>query len=219
MKDMPYIFNKYFKFFIPKGLLARFILIIIMPILVVQILAVYLFYKRHWYHVSVSNSSIIATEVSELVKKLKNSDDINDGKFINLEYKYIINSELPQIMNNKPPEEIIIFERELQKLIPQAFILEPLNSKNVILYMIINNNLVKITLPYKSLLNPTTTIFVIWVVSLTILLILVSLIFSKNQIRSIIELTNLMRNFDLGKKTSSINQQVLEKFALLVYLF
>ena len=44
----------------PKSLLTRFMLIIIVPTLVGQLLAVHLFYQRHWYNVSQHTSELIA---------------------------------------------------------------------------------------------------------------------------------------------------------------
>ena len=58
-----------------------------------------------------------------------------------------------------------------------------------------------IKLPYKAILNPTTSIFVLWIIFLTILLLSVSLIFSKNQIKSIIELTDTAERYGRGEKT------------------
>nr|MBP9778339.1 ATP-binding protein [Rickettsiaceae bacterium] len=51
-----------------------------------------------------------------------------------------------------------------------------------------------------TLLNPTTYIFALWIIFLTIILLAVSLIFSKNQIKSILELTNAAEKYGRGEK-------------------
>ena len=67
----------------------------------------------------------------------------------------------------------------------------------------IHKDLLSITLPAKILLNPTTYIFVLWVIFLTIILLCVSLIFSKNQIKSILDLTNAAEKYGRGEKMNN----------------
>ena len=186
----------------PKSLLTRFMLIIIVPVLISQLLAVYLFYKRHWYNVSQNTSYLIATEISELINNLNNKKIPKHGTYLNLEYS-IISSKLPDSTGEKYIEELEIFKKLLQEALGQEGVIIFDQSKNVDLYLKIKSETLLIKLPYKALLNPTTSIFVLWIIFLTILLLSVSLIFSKNQIKSIIELTNAAERYGRGEKTDN----------------
>ena len=82
---------KFFKRrFFPKSLLARFMLIIIVPTLIGQLLAVHLFYQRHWYNVSHHTGTLISGEVSSLIhaadyeKYPNEKEGAIDKKFANL---------------------------------------------------------------------------------------------------------------------------------------
>jgi len=186
----------------PKSLLTRFMLIIIVPVLISQLLAVYLFYKRHWYNVSQNTSYLIATEISELINNLSNKKIPKQGNYLNLEYS-IISSKLPDSSGEKYVEELEIFKKLLQEELGYKEVIIFDQGRNVHLYLKIKSETLLIKLPYKALLNPTTGIFVLWIIFLTILLLSVSLIFSKNQIKSIIELTDTAERYGRGEKTDN----------------
>ncbi len=176
-------------------------LIIIVPTLIGQLLAVYLFYQRHWYNVSNHISDLLASEIFELLHSENyKSQPYKEQNYLNLSYTFIPDATVP----NSPKrlrQEIQIFKETIKGKLQQEGIVLLDKSKKINLYLQLNNNLLKIKLPYKSLLNPTTYIFVLWIIFLTILLLSVSLIFSKNQIRSIVDLTNVAESYGIGAKT------------------
>jgi len=194
------ILNSIHKNLFPKSLLTRFMLIIIVPVLISQLLAVYLFYKRHWYNVSQNTSYLIATEISELIRNLNSKKIPKQGNYLNLEYSSV-SSKLPDHPQEKYVEELEIFKKLLQEELGQEGVIVLDQGRNVHLYLQIGAQTLLIKLPYKAILNPTTSIFVLWIIFLTILLLSISLIFSKNQIKSIIELTDTAESYGRGEKT------------------
>ncbi len=197
---MSYILSSIHKNLFPKSLLTRFMLIIIVPVLISQLLAVYLFYKRHWYNVSQNTSHLIATEISELIRNLSSKKIPKQGNYLNLEYSSA-SSKLPPPPQEKYVEELEIFKKLLQEELGQEGVIVLDQGRNVHLYLQIGAETLLIKLPYKAILNPTTSIFVLWIIFLTILLLSISLIFSKNQIKSIIELTDTAERYGRGEKT------------------
>ncbi|MBY0534187.1 MAG: ATPase, partial [Rickettsiaceae bacterium] len=85
-----------------------------MPVLISQLLAVYLFYKRHWYNVSQNTSYLIATEISELIRNLNSKKIPKQGNYLNLEYSSV-SSKLPDHPQGKYVEELEIFKKLLQE--------------------------------------------------------------------------------------------------------
>ena len=202
---MYYIFNLILPSFIkrkliPKSLLSRFVLIIIIPTLIGQFFALHLFYERHWYNVSYHTSSLIITEIESLLQQkelYKNKSQVT--KYLNLSYILLPNQTITSNNLNKA-EELEILKKQLEnKIIYQSNVSIDENGKISILIQI-HKDIISITLPAKILLNPTTSIFVLWVIFLTILLLTVSLIFSKNQIKSILDLTNAAEKYGRGEK-------------------
>lgn len=189
---------------LPNNLLFRFFLIIILPLLIGQFASIYLFYKRHWYNVSSNHGRVIAVEVSELAKNIdQNTINIDSGTYLNLKYSLTKSLSLPHYYDYNLPEELIIFKKILKEYINNEIRILPGNSKNVELYLNLGDKILKIELPYKSLITPTTHLFVLWIIFLTIFILIISLIFSRNQIKSIIELTNSIEQFGCGGKNVS----------------
>jgi two-component system osmolarity sensor histidine kinase EnvZ len=185
---------------IPKSLLSRFILIIIIPSVIGQSIALHLFYERHWYNVSYHTSSLIVAEIESLLQQQAIHQNKNQNKiYLNLSYILVPNE---RIEKNKKinSEELEIFQKNLSEKVKyknEVFLDEDGKIKVMIE---IPQNLLIITLPAKTLLNPTTYIFALWIIFLTIVLLSVSLIFSKNQIKSILELTNAAEKYGRGEK-------------------
>lgn len=185
---------------IPKSLLSRFILIIIIPSLIGQSIALHLFYERHWYNVSYHTSTLIVSEIESLLQQETVYQNKNQIKtYLNLSYILEPNKKINKNTQNNS-EELEIFQKNLSKKINyknEVFLDE--NGKIKVLIEIPKNLLI-ITIPAKALLNPTTYIFALWIIFLTIILLAVSLIFSKNQIKSILELTNAAEKYGRGEK-------------------
>lgn len=194
------IHSKLNKRFFPKTLSNRFILIIIIPILIGQMVAVYLFYQRHWYNVINHNSGFIATEINALINsELYLEKNSSYGEYFNLEYQFIRDAEIPQEADNLD-KTMFIFKNSLENQIDKNNSIVFENVNKIYAYIQLADGVLIIHLPYKLLFNPTTYVFVLWVIFLTTLLLSVSLIFSKNQIRSIIELTEAAEEYGKGKK-------------------
>ncbi|PCJ29588.1 MAG: ATPase [Rickettsiales bacterium] len=185
---------------LPKSLLIRFMLIIMVPTLIAQLLAVYLFYQRHWYNVTRHTSSLVTTEISSLLSENYETTPNKQHSYQNLSYIFIPTAKLPA-QQKKYAKELEIFKLSLQQRISQEIVLISKDNGRNYLYLQIGDNVLKIELPYKSLIHPSTRIFVLWIFFLTILLLSVSLIFSRNQINSIINLTNAVESYGIGEKT------------------
>ena len=100
-------------------------------------------------------------------------------------------------------EELEIFRKNLSAQVSYPNSISIDRNGQIKVWLQINKDLLVIIIPAKILLNPTTYIFVLWVVSLTIILLSVSLIFSKNQIKSILELTNAAEKYGRGEKMNN----------------
>jgi two-component system osmolarity sensor histidine kinase EnvZ len=202
---MYYIFRQIKDKILPANLLARFMLIIIVPVLVAQMLAVYLFYQRHWYHVSEHNSTLLANEVAALILYINNHADSSEQekreyKFLNFTYRIVPQDQMIKHKQHYP-EEIKIFKNAVSSILGKKFYLAMEGTKTIYLYWPLEGEkILKIQLPYKTLLSSSTWIFVLWIFALTIVLLSVSIIFSRNQIKSIIELTNVVESYGLGQK-------------------
>lgn len=199
---MPYIYKA-----LPKTLLIRFTLIITIPILIGQGLAIFLFYDRHWYNVSYYTSNLIANEIKSLLDNLDANTMVSNsgttGEFLNLSYKFFP-QETPYKKPLKVSEEITIFKNILDLKINKYNIVNVNKNNEIEVFLDLGNSIIKISFSSKLLINPTTYIFVLWLVLLTFILISISLFFVKNQVKSILSLASAADNF--GSELKSIKE-------------
>lgn len=195
MRDMHFISK-----LLPRTLFLRFMLIIIMPILIGQLVAIFLFYDRHWYNVSYYTSTIIISEIESLIKEHKdNPKEIThlSENYLNLSYQFEPNKKL-LAKQPKLNEPLTIFKNILNTKIHEKNIINLTKENRIQVLLELNNEILNISFPAKLLLNPTVYIFVLWIIFLTIILLSISIIFSKNQIKSIVALADSMDEFGRG---------------------
>lgn len=193
----------YIRNLLPKTLLTRFMLIIIVPTLIGQVLAIFLFYDRHWYNVSYYTSNIIANEINSLINnfhiyKVAMPDSRVD--YLNLSYQFYEHEKLPR-KQPKLTEELEIFKNILNNKVSLHKIIKDGKDKIIVL-VAIDDGVLKIFFSSKILLSPTTYIFILWLIFLTIVLLSISLVFCKKQINSILELTSAADDFGKGLQST-----------------
>ncbi|RYE06412.1 MAG: ATPase [Rickettsiaceae bacterium] len=195
----------YIRNILPKTLAIRFLLIIAIPTIISQALIIFLFYDRHWYNVSYYTSNLIANEINHLINNL-NIDHFSKfnktNDYLNLSYELLHESEMP-IKQPKISDELEIFKNILSNKVNHNTIVKLTKQGRIEVLIANDNKVLRIFFSAKLLINPTTYIFVSWLIFLTITLLLVSIIFCNRQIKSILELTDAAERF--GKNPNGTN--------------
>ncbi len=197
---MRYIF-KSFEFLVPKSLIARFTLIICIPMIICQFFAVYVFYERHWSNVTFQTSNMLGNQVSLVVDGYNIGDQTNIVKYLrifNFDAQFVTDNY--KTNKQKYISEISILHSILAKSIRgyEYTILNEAKTKINIFVKLDDGRIVQLALPSKPLLNPTSDIFVFWIIGISILFLVIALLFAKNQIKFIEELSDVANNFGKG---------------------
>lgn len=188
MKVTSYIYN-----FLPRSLTARFILIIALPMIVAQVIGIYIFYDRHWSNIFTSTSNMVAKEIKMLIdikSQHSLSDAIREGKIIGIKIEHLSAKEAKKerVKTHKYLEEFVrILERHTRRK-SSATLINDDASIQILIQM--DDGYLKLQRSVKPLINPTTYVFAIWMVVITCILLSVAIIFTRNQIRSILELAS-----------------------------
>ena len=59
---------------LPKSLLGRSLMIIVMPLVILQVIAGYIFYESHWRKVSLTLSRGVAGEIATVIELMRIDD-------------------------------------------------------------------------------------------------------------------------------------------------
>ncbi|MFK8040296.1 MAG: sensor histidine kinase [Rickettsiaceae bacterium] len=138
-----------------------------------------------------------------LKRQINDEDWIAEGNdeeeaFLNLSYRIVSNNNL-QGKQSKLSEELRIFKNTLNKQINSNAIIKLEDKKIIKIFIPLDNaDIMQITLPVKLLVSPTTYIFVLWVIFLTITILIISLLLLRNQIGSILKLVRVADSFGKG---------------------
>ncbi len=188
---------------IPSSLFARFILIIVLPIIFAQSIAAYIFYNRHWHSVSKNMAHSLANDI-QVVFNLERQDvehsqrnQIYHNLAIRLEKTdYIQKAKIKDHYDQEAEFLYIALKKKFRFPLKINFI-EKYNSIRVDIYD--NGTIYRFITDSKRVDNPTTYIFMMWMTGASLIFLLLSIIFTRNQIRPIIKLARAADRFGKGQ--------------------
>lgn len=192
--------KKYF----PKRLFYRFILIIVLPVFIVQVVSTYVFYQTHLQNVIKRLSNATIQNIVFINKNYKDIDNIDNE---NLKVYFKKNQKLKSKDIIKKTSNFLFFDQQ-QFFISSLLDLinEPLsvkeNNDDFIISFQKKNGILEIHVNKKELIVKTARIFVMWNIAISLLTIIIAIIFMKNQLKPIKLLKKHIANFSLNQKTT-----------------
>ena len=196
----------------PKSLFGRMLAIILVPIILVQIISVSIFYERHWDWVSRHMSKSLAEDLGLLIDELGNTPS-NDQRALSAsrarQYFEIIFYWLDKGIL-KPNQSFDLrfknFRAALQTRIKEPFYLSTIeNSSQFYVDIQLANGIVRMNIDNKRLFVPTGITFIIWSIGSSIILFSIAILFLRRQVRPIIRLANAARQIGFGREVSNYN--------------
>ena len=195
------------KQYLPKSLLGRMLIIVIAPLIILQLMLLIIFFERHWkdveYRLSRINAGHIAIIAYLYHQPLQSFQQLQQTTLSHLHIRvkhYPDKTSLPQLAitgYNDTEEQFITSIRER---ISQQFILDNTQSSRYryIYILLENNGLLSIEIPYKRLFSSTTYVFVVVMVCFSFIVLIISGIFLRNQIKPIRFLAEASERFGKG---------------------
>lgn len=191
------------KAFLPKSLFGRALLILVVPTILIQLLMAYIFYDRHWLTVTRYMSSSLAGETAFLVTQLRQTPANEKTKMVedferamNLGVQLLSGDDFDKhFVSQEFPEYCAL----LRQQISEPFFIRRLPDNDTIEVRVkLVGQVLKLQTTSKRLESPTTTIFLIWMVGSSVLLLLVATVFLRNQLRPISRLAKAADSFGRG---------------------
>lgn len=192
--------------FTPTTIFNRFLLIIAIPIIIFEVTITYIFYERHWENVSEKMSTALINEIklftdinSEVSAKSKAIATV-----LNFQIEVVKHTKIDDIHINSnlfTNQELKAFIQKLKdeiKFPTKAIYLNDRSDVRVFIQK--NHDILQIDFSRKRIQSPTTLIFIGWVIGTATLLIIIALIFMKNQVRSIVELSEVAEKLGKGQE-------------------
>lgn len=195
--------------FLPKTLFGRMLSIILVPMILVQVITVFIFYERHWDTVTRHMAANLSSEIAFLIGDLGTSPDaeqietvIADGwQFFNFPVNFEAALTLSQKNNSIPKtyaEEML--RTELSKRLSQNWQVDVDTDPNLIFIDIqFDTGVLRVYASRKRIFSSTSWTFIGWTIGSSILMFGVALVFLRGQVRPIHRLANAARQLGLGR--------------------
>lgn len=195
--------------YLPRTLFFRTMLLIFVPLIVVQIVSVVMFFDGSWSRMGRRLSESLSDDMLFVVdllqndaKKLPELQKLTTDVF-DMQFDYYNNEQKHQVINktHKASKMVIGYlEESLAESFPEAEREVRLSKDNNDLIVMIDttNGLYKFVASKKKIFSSSIFMFVVWMAGTSVLLFLVAVLFLRIQVRSIAELAQVAEDFGKG---------------------
>ncbi len=204
----------------PRGLLGRSLIIIMAPLVILQLVALQLFYGGHLDVISRRLAGGVAGEIG-LVAELLQREPPENRPWIfreaawrfDLALAFEAGARLPPTATQRSASmPLLPLEEDLDNALLERLRL-PFDTdwqsdpRSVIVRVQLPQGVLHVEAPRKRLFTTTLYLFVIWLVGTTALLATLAALFMKNQVRAISRLAEAAENFGIGRDLGPIKPE------------
>ena len=206
---MFYGLNKFIKNLLPKRLFYRALLIVAVPVIVIQLIITIVFFDSLWIKTNQGMTRALVNEIKTFIE-VYNNDNYDKNEITNLFSVYQdLNIEFIQDENFNFIYDERWFsptDRTLRRELKSRFVVggywfNTTNYKELIdLRIQYQNGYFKFLIPKDRLTSSSARIFGLWITVPAFIMIIISLIFLKNQTRPITALAKAAEKFGKGEE-------------------
>jgi len=204
------------KRFLPRTLFGRSLLILITPVLLIQIITSFVFFDRHWSKMTTRLAFAVSGEIAVITSSLSNgavdADALGDlvtdaGSYLDLEVTYAPGQALPDERRSSVVQvwESVVAQRleaELGAQIDEPFVIHTdFVEKMIEVFVQLDTGVLTISLPQRRLFSSSGYVFLLWMLGTSLLLLMIAILFMRNQVRPIRKLAAAAERFGKGRDT------------------
>ena len=201
--------SNYLKKILPKRLFYRALLIVAIPVLVLQLVITIVFFDSLWIKTNKGMTRTLVNEISTFIEahgsEQENKQELLDlfSIFLDLNIEFINNEKLQHTDTERwfsPIDRTL--RRELKSTFgPQMFWFNTSNYKELIDIKIkYQNGYFRFLVPKDRITSSSARIFGLWITVPALIVVIISLIFLKNQTRPITALAKAAEKFGRGEE-------------------
>ena len=200
--------SNYLKKVLPKRLFYRALLIVAVPVITIQLIITIVFFDSLWIKTNKGMTRTLVNEISAFVEAYQNEEndkqEVNNlfSLFLDLNIELVVNEKLSDQKKERwfsPIDRTL--RRELKsKFSPEIFWFNTTNYKELVdLRIKYEDGYFKFLVPKDRVTSTSARIFALWITVPAIIMVIISLIFLKNQTRPITNLARAAERFGKGE--------------------
>jgi two-component system osmolarity sensor histidine kinase EnvZ len=207
-------FNVWLKALLPKGLYARALLIIIVPMVVLQSVVAFMFVERQMTVVNYYLSSAVTRDIATLIDVYKSYPQAADRaqlKRIAQERLGLVVDFLPETQL-PPPGPKPFFSQldaplsdEIRKQIGLPFWIDTVGRSSIVEIRIKldDSTIMRVFARRAAAYDFNSWIFLMWMVATSLVVLTIAILFLRNQIRPIVRLADAAEAFGKGREVTN----------------
>ncbi|MEL0062426.1 MAG: histidine kinase dimerization/phospho-acceptor domain-containing protein, partial [Candidatus Puniceispirillum sp.] len=195
--------------YLPKTLFGRMLSIILLPMILVQVITVFIFYERHWDTVTRHMAQNLAGEMALVIDQAGTAPDAATIEAITATgweyFSFPVNFDkgaslgVPVPVPNPSYAETML-RREIGRRVSQQWQVNTASDPNLVFVDVqLETGVLRIYASRKRIFSSTSWTFIGWTVGSSILLFAVAMVFLRGQVRPIHRLANAARQLGIGR--------------------
>jgi len=198
-----------FKGWMPTGLYARALLIMIVPMVILQTVVAFVFMERHWNTVTRRLSAAVVQDIAALIDVYKSYPQDKDraqlksiGQRLQLVVDFLPPGDMPP-PGPKPFFSLLdqTLSVQLGRQIGRSFWIDTVGRSNLVEIRIqLDDAVMRVFAQRSAAYASNSEIFLFWMVGTSSILLIVSVLFLRNQIKPILRLADAAESFGKGRE-------------------
>lgn len=193
---------------LPRSMFGRSLLIVVVPLILLQAIAAWVFYDRHWAAVSWRLSAGVAGDIGLVIEAIKLVDSpsktarlLEDAATVtDLDFTMKRNETLgsPTTGTGSLLDDQLTQAMQGRVIVPYRIAASD-DPWGIRIEAQLPQGVLAVEVPRKRLYSPTTYIFVMWMVGSSLVLFAIATVFLRNQIKSLRRLAAAADSFGKGR--------------------
>jgi two-component system osmolarity sensor histidine kinase EnvZ len=224
---MFYGLNNFIKNILPKRLFYRSLIIVATPIILLQIIITVVFFDSLWIKANKGMTRSIVGEVKTFYDIYKN-DQIDKEMILDLynkNFDFVVRLKENEIFPDEMPERWYSpmdrsLRRELKSVFGESYWFDTTSYKETVYLKIkYKDAFLQIFFPKSKIAPSSIRIFALWITLPGLLLIMIAIIFLKNQTRPIVNLAKAAEKFGKGEFVQNFRPSGAQEIRQAAYEF
>ena len=210
---MSFGLNSLLKKFFPKSLFYRALIIVAAPVVILQITISIVFFDSIWIKANKGMTRSLVSEVKTLFDAYR-SEEEDDVRFLTNLYKknfdFVINiktdEKIPETRSDRrfsPMDRSL--RREMKPVFGSNYWFDTVTYIDLVdLRIQSGNEIIQVFFPKSKIAPSSVRVFVLWITFPSFILILIAILFLRNQTRPIVKLSKAAERFGRGERVDDL---------------
>jgi two-component system osmolarity sensor histidine kinase EnvZ len=218
-----------FNDFMPKGLYARALLIMIVPMVVLQSVVAFVFMERHWNTVTQRLSQAVVQDIAALIDVYKGYPQDKDRALLRriaqerlgLVVDFLSPGDMPP-PGPKPFFSLLdqSISQQIGRQIARPFWIDTVGRSNLVEIRIqLDDSVMRVFAQRSAAYASNSEIFLFYMVGTSLILVIVAVLFLRNQIRPILRLADAAESFGKGREVANFRPRGAREVRRAAYAF